>query len=148
MPPRKNLLTQQKMLMIGFYLAGSNKHDAMIMAGYAETTAHSGHTRVFGHPAVRAEIARQQEAMREKYELDEDWVIQRLMRIADSGAILARFKVVNDDGSLDWDFTGATEHELSAINELSISYNKSGKKQMKIGSESANTALTSLCRSI
>ncbi len=134
------------MLMIGFFLAGSTKKDAMLMAGFSKTTAQTGHTMIFGRPAVRAEIARQQEALREKYELDEDWIIQRAMHMANAGEVLAKFKIVEEDGSLDWDFTGATQHELAVINELTISYDKNGKKHMKIGSDSTTTAMTLLMR--
>ncbi len=141
-------LNQRRLLMIDFYLAGATKADAMRLAGYSECTATQHQMLVFNHPVVTAEIQRRQELNRKKYELDEDWVIQRLMRIADSGIILAKFKKVQPDGSLDWNFTGATEDDLAAINELTVSYDKEGNKQMKIGSDSPKGALDSLCRKL
>ncbi len=141
-------LNQMRLLMVDFYLAGASKADSMRLAGYAESTAKSGIKETFNHPVVLAEIKRRQEALRKKYELNEDWVIQRLMRIADSGAILARFKIVRPDGHLDWDFTGATEDELAAVNELTVSYDKNGNHQMKVGADSPKGALDSLCRKL
>ena len=148
MPKKGAGLTQQRLLMIGFYIEGASKKDAMLMAGYAEKTAHSAHTSVFNHPVVLAEIKRRQEDALEKCELDEEWVIRRLMRIADAGKVMAKFKIVRDDGHLDWNFTGATDAELSVINELSISYDKQGNHQMKIGVSDPKGALDSLCRKL
>jgi len=144
-------ITQQQLLMIGFYLAGATKTDSMRMAGHSEKSARISHSRAFKNPVVVKEIERQQEKLRKKYELDEDWVIQRLMRIADSGTILAKFKKVQSDGSLDWDFTGATEDELASINELTVITTETEKgvvTKMKIGSESPKAALDSLCRKL
>lgn len=141
-------LTQRRKLMIGFYMAGATQVDSMRMSGHTETASKANCSVEFKLPEVREEIERQQKALRKKYELDEDWVIQRLMRVADGGRILSKFKVVKKDGTLDWDFTGATSEELEVINELTVSYDKNGNKQMKIGHESVKGALDSLCRKL
>jgi hypothetical protein len=104
---------------------------------------------VFDKPSVAAEIKRRQAMLRKKHDLDEDWVIQRMMRIADSGEILARFKKVTKDGKLDWDFTGATQDELAAINELTVTTTTARGEtttKFKVGSDSPKGALDSLMR--
>ncbi|KKK84393.1 hypothetical protein LCGC14_2783810, partial [marine sediment metagenome] len=95
-------------------------------------------------------LARRQRSARRRYELDEDWVIQRLMRMADAGDILAKFKRVLPSGKLDWDFTGATQDELAVVNELTVTTRTdvAGAKvvKMKIGSSDPHNALVSLMR--
>ncbi len=145
--PREKL-SQRRIRMIDFYLAGANKADSMRLAGYSECSAGTQSRIVFNHPVVLKELKRRQEENRKEYKLDEGWVIQRLMRIVDSGSILAKFKKVLPDGKLDWDFTGATEDDLACINELTIGFDKNGKRTMKIGSESIVAAADKLMRKL
>ncbi len=144
----KEPLSQRRELMIDFYLAGSTKADAMRLAGYSENSATTGQDLVFNHPVVLKELKRRQEENRKEYKLDEDWVIQRLMRLVDSGSILAKFKKVLPDGKLDWDFTGATEDDLACINELTVGFDKEGRRTMKIGTESIVAAADKLMRKL
>lgn len=141
-------LDPKRMMAIDFYMEGASKADAMRMSGYTERCATTDAKQVFAHPLVIKEIDRRQAKLMKKYELSEDWVIQRLMRIANSGEILAKFMVKRSDGLLDWDFSDATQDDLAAINELTVGYDKEGNRTIKIGSNSAKGALDSLCRKL
>ena len=72
---------------------------------------------------------------------------------AESGLRLAKFKKVNDDGELYWDFTDATEEELQAITTLETATYMEGRgpasrevKRMKIGALDPLMALDKLAR--
>ena len=138
---------------IQFFMQGMTKVDALVYAGYSRNTANQSQT-VFSRPRVAAELERRQLALRKKSALTEEWVINRFMMIADSGTILARFKKVTPDGGLRWDFTGATEEELSVINELTVitveSTDLEGVKTIKtnykVGTQDPAGALNSLTR--
>ena len=104
---------------IHFFLLGHTQKDSLIKAGYSANTGNSP-SSVFDRPVVVNELTRRQLVIRKEYNLSEEWVIERLMRFADSGRTLARFKKVTEDGGLEWDFTGATEEELALISELTV----------------------------
>jgi phage terminase small subunit len=145
---KRNGLDQRQLLVIMYYMEGHPKRDCLRMAGYAESTARKRCDRVFNNPMIKAEIEKRQAMLREKHELSEDWVIQRLMMIADSGATLAKYKVIGKDGQLSWDFTGATEEDLAAINELTVTEKADGTTSIKIGTDSPKSALDSLARKL
>ncbi len=145
-------ISPQQLLAVQYLLDGSNKSDALRMAGYSESTALKRQELIFGHPAVKAEIERRQARMRKKYELTEDWVVERLMLIADSGAVLAKFKKVLPNGMLSWNFTDATQEELAAINELSVETSRDREgietTKFKVGVSDPKGALDSLARKL
>lgn len=151
MPHRiTKVLAQREDLAIQFYMQGMTKKDSLIKAGYAVTTARGNPESVYNRPRVAQELERRQLALREKSQLSEEWVIKRLMMLADAGAILAKFKKVTPTGGLKWDFAGATEEELACINELTVTVNESedGKSstRFKIGHSDPAGALVSLAR--
>jgi len=148
-------LTHKQRKLVDEYFVDFNKSAAARRAGYSvssvEEPKHRG--KGFEHPAVKKEIERRQAKVQAKYDLNEDWVIQRLMRIADAGAILAKFKKVEPDGTLSWNFKGATQEELAVINDLSVETYVEGRgdgarevKKFKIGVSDVKGALDSLCR--
>lgn len=153
---KKPRLSDQQRKAINFYFQnGFNKRQALISAGYAKTTACGNSQSVFSNPLVREEIDRRLDGQRRKYELTEDWVIQRLMRIANGGEILAKFKHVNDEGEMYWDFSGATPDDLAVITELTTDVYMEGRgedavpvKKMKIAMADPKGALDSLCRKL
>jgi hypothetical protein len=147
---RQDPLSPRHVRALDLLMEGTSKADAMRLAGFSECYATKHQVDFFDRPLMKAELARRQRSIRRKYELDEDWVIQRLMRVANSGEILARFKKVQDDGSLAWDFTGATEDELAAINELTVTTRRDSQGdeiiKVKVGAADPKGALDSLCR--
>ena len=145
-------VTPREEQAIYYYLDGHTEADALRLAGYAEGTATGNPHTVFHRPRVRAEIERRQARLREKMELDEEWAVQRMMRLADAGRALAKFKKVQDDGTLKWDFRGATEDELALIDELTVTtFSTPGgglRHKMKIGHGDPLGALNSLFRKL
>ena len=136
-----------------YFTNGFNKKQACISAGYAEGTAHSISNRVFGLPQVKQEIEKRMKALAQKAELNAQWVIDRMMAIADSGRTLAPYKKVQEDGSILWDFTGASEEALALLNEISVDYYTDGRgdearevKKFKVGVTEPKAALDSLAR--
>ncbi len=144
-------ISPQQLLAVQYLLDGSNRSDALRMAGYTENTALKRQELIFGHPAVKTEIERRQARMRKKYELTEDWVVERLMLIGDSNNILAKFKKV-DGKALSWDFTGATQEDLAAIGELVVTtHRERGGAEVtsfKAGALDPKGALDSLARKL
>jgi phage terminase small subunit len=146
-------LTDQQKLMVSNYLAnGFKKKKAMLDAGYAEGSAVAPE-RIFGKPTVQAEVARQQSEILKRNELDADWVISRLKDRADSGNLLAKFKRVDDDGQLYWDFTEATQLELSLVQAVGVEFGRSGRGEgaiditrSKVELPDAHAALMALAR--
>ena len=145
---------EKVLILVDSYLNnGFNKKDALITAGYSPKSAQFHVHNVFEKPEVKAELLRRQGNAKKKYELDEDWVITRLMRIANTPEILAKFKRVDSEGQLMWDFTGATEEDLAAIEGFSSEHYTDGRgkdarqvKKFKIDKSDVKGALDSLCR--
>lgn len=89
----------------------------------------------FARPEVKAEIARRMKKMEKKTELSANLLIDRLVSIVESYFALSKYKKVDEAGKLYWDFTGATEEELVAVNDLD-----------KVGALDPNTAIDKLVR--
>ena len=150
----KGIAPERVQLLVETYLNNNyNKKEALIAAGYSPHSAGFHVHNVFEKPEVKAEVERRQTNAKKKYELNEEWVITRLMRIANAPEILAKFKVVGYDGQLTWDFTGATQEELSTIEGFSSDHYTEGKgedarqvKKFKIDKSDVKGALDSLCR--
>ncbi len=115
-----------------YFENGFNKEAAMRTAGYSLSTARKRPDIVFGRADVQGEISRRKKAMAKKHDLTQDWVIGRLMRNAMAGEILARFKVVQPDGSLMWDFTGATQEDLALVRNLGVEFVKAGRGENSV----------------
>jgi len=147
-------MTDLQRRAIDFYFEnGFVAKQAMISAGYAKNTATYNPGRWSQQPQVIKEIARRQKVLADRHEVTQDWVIERLKRIADAPAILAKYKKVTEDGQLAWDFTDATQEDLAVINELATDMYSEGRgkgakiiKKMKIGSSDPMAALNALCR--
>lgn len=136
------------------YLAnGFNKTQAMRACGYSDKSSLQRHAIVFKNPHVIAYLEEKKAKLKQKYELSEEWVISRLMKIADSNNILAPYKKVGADGELYWDFTDATQEELSVITGLMTETYTEGRdegrrfvKKFKIEIADPKAALDSLAR--
>ena len=147
-------LPERYLVCIDEYLKGKSKTDAMLIAGYSEGTARGrGPMLVFGREDVKAEIAKRQKGARVKYDIDRDWVVQRLAAIADAPAVLAKFKKINSDGTLYYDFTGATEAELELVDSITTETYMEGRgddareiRKFKITVNDRQRALDGLAR--
>ena len=128
-----------------------NKAEAMRKAGYSQSTVNQNPGLVFNRPDVIAEIERRRSKLTQKHELKLEWVVSRLMDIANTGETLAKFIFVTDDGKLDWNFDGATSDELKLINDILVetTVGKTGiTRKTKIGTTASDRkgALDSLAR--
>jgi hypothetical protein len=147
-------LTHRQLAAIDAYFAnGFNKAAALLEGGYKASCSQGYTKRFFDMPLVVAEVERRRAKIEKKHDLTNDWIVKRLMRIADAPAILAKFKQVGDDGALFWDFTGATEEELAVVQELMTDIYVEGRgasaraiKKFKVGVADAKAALDSLAR--
>jgi len=141
-----HLVAAQAYLTNGFV-----KSEAMRTAGFSEQTCKSRVGLVFDREDVKAYIAEAQAEAAKKFELDQDWIVRRLMSLAMAGETLAKFKVVQADGSLMWDFSGATEEELSVVTELGVEFYTEGRgedsvevKKFRVKHPDVHAALVSL----
>ncbi len=103
-----------------YFTNGHNEYRALIAAGYTERTARDHPEQVFQHLAVRKEIQRRQDAANEAANLDQAWITERLMALADSSKTLTKYMVIDEFGKLDWDFTGAPGKDLALIRSFGV----------------------------
>ena len=132
---------------------GFNKKQALIASGYSRDSAQFQAYSVFRNPKVEAELKRRLERVKKKHELTEDWVVERLMRIANAPETIAKFKKVDEDGHLTWDFTDADQEDLAVIEGFSYDHYTEGRgknskkvKRFKIDKSDVKGALDSLGR--
>lgn len=151
--PRKKLKDNHRIAAEEYMSNGFVKSEAMRKAGFAETSCTSRSGLVFDREDVKEFIKERQDKIAKKYELDQEWVVQRLMKNAMSGETLAKFKVIQSDGTLAWDFTGATEEELSVVSDLGVEFYTEGRgpeaievKKFKVKLPDVHAALVALGR--
>ena len=89
-----------------------NETKAAKMAGYK--TADKYAFKLFRRPEVREEIERRQEISRKKFEVDEEWVIRRVMALAD--ASLGDIKLILDQN--DGDLSKLTHEQRYSLSEI------------------------------
>lgn len=152
--PATKLNARQRIMIEHWFDGGcKSKVAACRAAGYAHAVGYVH--RLFTNPLVVAEINRRWAKMRKKYDLNEDWVIQRLMRIADSGDLLAPYKKVNEAGELYWDFEGIDEDPdaMAVIQSMTVETYVEGRgkeartvKKFRVEAAEPKGALDSLCR--
>ena len=151
----KNAMEPRHIRVVEEYFAHNcNQLEAMRAAGYAESYCKSKASAVFKRKDVQDEIARRMAKRAKKYELDEDWVIQRLMRIAnaDLGAILVKLEDNDNDLSV------LNEEESYVLAEVITDFDaiktedEDGKtevelvRKLKLKITDKKGALDSLCR--
>ncbi len=108
--PAPNHLTEKQRKLVVAYLNGKSKHDALLEAGYA---THSSSFRIFNQPEVINEIKRRQHIMSAKAGVTGDWIIHRLMLIAD--AKLSDLIVEDGDGFSQIDMSRMTPALKTAL---------------------------------
>ena len=149
------MISDRHMAAVEAYMSnGFNKTQALLSAKYSKSFSMKRQFIVFGREDVKAEIAKRKKRMAKKYELDQDWVIERLMDLARAGETLAPYKKVQPDGTLMWDFTDATWEELATIQDLGVEFYTEGRgeniklevKKFKVKTPDVQAALTALAR--
>ena len=150
---RKRLSLKQSLAIDAYFANGGNIRQAMLSAGYAIATASKKATDFMDKELVQAEMERRKQLMAKKHKLDADWVVQRLMAQATASETLAPFKKVQEDGTIAWDFTGATQEELAVISDIAVDFYTEGRgeahidvKKFKVKVPDAMAALNALAR--
>ncbi len=153
--PGKDKPISDKMyrVVVEYFDNSFNKRQAMLSAGYSLQTCDHQTAQVFEHPAVKKEIARRHAEKDKTSKIDREWIVSRLMALADGYEKLNQFVKVAEDGSLYWDFKGATEKELKYIRGLSLDFYTDGKgdfartvKKFKIDTTDPLAVLNTLAR--
>ncbi len=116
---RQPKLTDRMFRVVSEYFTnGFDQKQALLAAGYSETTATGNPQAIFDKPAVRIEIVRRHALADKKVELSKEWIVSRLMKLATSGEVLSQYKKVTAEGLISWDFKGAPEHHLALVQGL------------------------------
>lgn len=106
-------------------MKGYTKENALIEAGYKPSSAKVNHKQVFGRADVQAEIKRRMDKMVERNALSEDWIIQRLMKIAD--ADLGEMLEVDEEGNAKFNFNKLTPELKYALSSFQSELGKIGR---------------------
>lgn len=75
-------LNPMQIKAINYKMRGWSERDAMKKAGYSKGMYEKDRYSVFGHPNVKAEIERRKQRLAESNQVTEEWIVQRLMKIA------------------------------------------------------------------
>lgn len=152
---KKPRLGPRDIAVINAYMTNGNvKTQAMLTAGFSPNTSYA---QVFNKPLVKLEIQRRQDEiarnLQEKYNIDRDWIENQYARMVMAGRVLAKYKKVSEDGAPYWDFTEASEEELSLFDSMTVETYKEGRgegarevKKVKIDLPDRKGALDSLAR--
>lgn len=147
---KRNGLTHQQMQAVDLFFgaANFNKSKALKLAGYAHPGSYS---TFFQNPQVAAEVERRYAAMREKYDVSYERVVEELARVAFSN--LTDFGKLQPDGTIVIDLEHASAAELAAIGEIVVEQYVEGSgedaqkvKRVKIKTWNKLTALDQLMR--
>ncbi len=149
----KKLNDRQRAAIDAYFENGFEIKAALLSAGYSPITAQKAPGKVWYVPVIQEEIERRRQKLAEKHEVTQDWLIQEFVKRATSGQTLAKFKIVQKDGTLAWDFTGATPEELALVGDLTATFEKLGRgkdaidvKKFGIKEPDAQAALMALGR--
>ena len=114
----KTISPKHSLVLDAYFEAGcKSKSEAMRKAGYSESTCIKQQSTVFDRPDVIADIERRRHEASQKHELKLDWVISRLMHIAEHGG-----KTADRKGALDSlaRILGAFSDNVTIKGELSM----------------------------
>lgn len=78
------MLSSRHLKVVNLYMKGMSKKEALKMAGYSDYTATHDAGSIFGREDVQKEIEFRTQKMVERAQLTEDWIVERLKKIADS----------------------------------------------------------------
>jgi len=90
-------LNSKKKKMIDAYLKGLSKKDAMLEAGYSESTAAGKHSELFNQPEVIKEIERRQKIAATRTDVSLEWALGELKKIAEAN--LGDIIEIEDNGT-------------------------------------------------
>ena len=109
-------LTEKKLRFVGEYLIDGNSAQSAIRSGYSPAGANRAGWRLLQDPEVAAAIADAQAARAQRTQIDADWVLERLRRIADSNMLA--YVALDADGAAHTDLRPVTRDQAYAISEI------------------------------
>ena len=95
-------------------MRGINREEAMIKNGYSPSYARTNSHQFYNRPHIKTELERRMKEAVERNELSEDWIVQRLMSIAD--ATLYDLFEKDENGELVLDEEGLPQYVLNQMN--------------------------------
>lgn len=139
-------LTLGEIKAIEQYILHGNKMRAYKEAGYVSETSGAA-IKFFRRPKIKQEVERRLANAMQKAELTEEWIIERLMKLADANILAILEKLEKNE----YDISCLTFDEKYAVAELSQEvYLEKGSgdmvKKFKIKPESRQGALQQLAR--
>ncbi|MEE9598166.1 MAG: terminase small subunit [Acidiferrobacterales bacterium] len=147
------LSDKQFRVCIEYVNNGYDKKNALLAAGYSSKVAAANTASVFKLPQVKMFIAKHRQELVDTKALDREWVVSRFMELVEASKMMSKFKMVDKDGTLYWDFRGATEKELKHIHGLSMEFYTEGRgevardvKKFKVNDLDPYNALMALAR--
>ena len=142
-------LTHKEEVAIHEYIKTGNWRQSLITAGYKPDTVRKQEDEIFARPKVANEIERRLQRQRKGRELTEDFVIQRMMNLADvnMGDVLIKLRDSN------YDLSVLTYDERYAIESITEEVYMEGRgdearavKQFKVKLSDKLPALANLAR--
>lgn len=144
-------LKHSHFMAVEYYMRGMSKKDALIKAGYAESTANKVAFQIFGREDVQAAIEERRWALRSRSHEIVDRIKEELGRIAFFN--IGSFVCVTDDGGFIFDFDEATMEDFAALGEVTVEQFMEGQgedarpvRKIKVKPYDKKAALDSLAR--
>ena len=103
---------------VDYFMRGLTKKAALLRAGYSESVASTDAKSVFDRDDVQEEIARRQVNLAKKANVDANWIVERLMSIADAN--LGDLIVIDDEGRASVDMALLTPDMRRALGEFTV----------------------------
>lgn len=118
-------ISPQQRKAVDYFMRGLSKRQALIEAGYSPSTAQNPHC-VFSQEVVKEEIERRQRNLRDKAQVDANWIVRKLKAIAEAniGDII---EIDASDGSLKIDWRNISPELREALGGIDISEYKEGR---------------------
>lgn len=133
----KGRLTKKESLFVDYFLQGNSPHKAAILAKYSPFTAEVANTLILNRPRVIAEIRRRMDEVFREKKVDQDWITQRAVELADANML--DYLEIKDDGKVSVDMRRVTRSMGAAIQELS--YDPAGRLKIRLVDKKASVEL-------
>jgi phage terminase small subunit len=118
-------LSSRHRKVIDNYLIHADKRKALRDNGYSETTVVGNPNAIFNLPSVKNELERRVKRMTDKAELTDDWIINRLMDIADAN--IGDMIEVDTQGLPSYNFNKLTPAIRRAISSVDVNVETAGR---------------------
>lgn len=121
--------TDRQASFIDHYVFSKNATQSAIKAGYSENDAHVQGSRLLSKAKVRDEVERRLAARAKRLDIDGDWVIRELAKVARGN--MSRYMRANEDGSPRLDFSNLSEDDTAALQSVTVEEFKDGRSDKR-----------------